>query len=136
MNRSDFQQLADIRITEAKKLLDEGMHAGAYYLAGYAVECALKACIAKNVKQYDFPPKKLSDLYTHELTKLLATAGLKDVLTNDFANTGGLEANWQIVVDWSEESRYEFVTAADANALLDAITSTANGVLQWVKNHW
>jgi HEPN domain-containing protein len=28
-------------------LLEAGLYAGAYYLAGYAVECALKACIAK-----------------------------------------------------------------------------------------
>jgi HEPN domain-containing protein len=47
MNRADLQQLAELRITEAKVLLDNGFYAGAYYLAGYAVECALKACIAK-----------------------------------------------------------------------------------------
>lgn len=43
LSRSDFQRLADVRIAEAKVLLDAGMWDGAYYLAGYAVECALKA---------------------------------------------------------------------------------------------
>jgi len=47
MNRNDFQQLADVRIDEAVVLLDQGKYDGAYYLAGYAVECSLKACIAK-----------------------------------------------------------------------------------------
>ena len=46
MNRADFQRLADVRIDEAGVLLAAGRWSGAYYLAGYAVECALKACIA------------------------------------------------------------------------------------------
>ena len=39
--------MADQRLVEAKALLDQGMWDGAYYLAGYAVELALKACIIK-----------------------------------------------------------------------------------------
>jgi len=42
MNRADFQQLADERISEAAVLLAASKFSGAYYLAGYAVECALK----------------------------------------------------------------------------------------------
>jgi HEPN domain-containing protein len=49
ISRADFQQLADVRLKEAKALLDLGMWDGAYYLAGYAVEVALKACIIKIV---------------------------------------------------------------------------------------
>ena len=51
MNRNDFQQLADVRINEAEALLVQGKYDGAYYLAGYAVECGLKACIAKLTDQ-------------------------------------------------------------------------------------
>jgi HEPN domain-containing protein len=40
MNRADFQKLAELRIREAKVLLDSKHYEGAYYLAGYAVECA------------------------------------------------------------------------------------------------
>jgi HEPN domain-containing protein len=43
LNRRDFQELALVRLNEAKVLLDAGHFDGAYYLAGYAVECALKA---------------------------------------------------------------------------------------------
>lgn len=39
--------------------MDQGLYDGAYYLSGYAVEWALKACIAKNVKRYDFPDRKM-----------------------------------------------------------------------------
>jgi HEPN domain-containing protein len=51
MNRTDLQQLAELRIKEARILLDGDSYSGAYYLAGYAIECALKACIAKRTKE-------------------------------------------------------------------------------------
>ena len=54
MNRNDFQKISRLRVKEAKALLDSGYPVGAYYLMGYAVECALKACIAKQTKRYDF----------------------------------------------------------------------------------
>jgi hypothetical protein len=61
VNRTDFQELADVRIGEAEVLVAQGKWDGAYYLAGYAVECALKACIAKLTNLHDFPPKSLSE---------------------------------------------------------------------------
>ena len=71
MNRGDFQKLAEMRLDDAKALLDQGKWAGAYYLAGYAVECALKACVAKLTNQYDFPDKQLANkCYTHDLDEL------------------------------------------------------------------
>jgi len=46
-SQAEFQQLANERLDEAKALLNLGKWGGAYYLAGYAVELALKACIIK-----------------------------------------------------------------------------------------
>lgn len=59
MNKTDLEQLADLRLAEAAALLGATppMPDGAYYLAGYAIECALKACIAKLTAQHDFPDK-------------------------------------------------------------------------------
>ena len=52
-------------------LLKAGHFSGAYYLAGYSVECALKACIAKQTARYDFPDKsKANDSFVHDLKKL------------------------------------------------------------------
>jgi HEPN domain-containing protein len=69
MNRADFQQLSELRLREAQALLAAGLPDGAYYLAGYAVECALKACIAKRTREHDFADKKLvNDSHTHDLT--------------------------------------------------------------------
>src|SRR5205085_9225611 len=47
VNRADFQKLAEMRIKEAGILLAAGEVDGSYYLAGYGVEFALKACIIK-----------------------------------------------------------------------------------------
>ena len=71
MNRADLQQLAEARLREAKVLFDAGEWSGSYYLCGYSVECALKAVVAAQVNQGDFPDKKLADaVYTHDLVKL------------------------------------------------------------------
>jgi hypothetical protein len=55
MNKAELENLVAIRIKEAGILLSADCYQGAYYLAGYALECALKACIAKQVKEFDYP---------------------------------------------------------------------------------
>jgi len=39
--RAEFQELAGVRLEEAKALLDVGKWGGAYYLAGYAIYTAI-----------------------------------------------------------------------------------------------
>lgn len=137
MNRSDLQNLADLRIAEAKILLDGGSYPGAFYLAGYAVECALKARIAKETKQYDFPdkPKQISKIYSHDLEDLLSLAKLKDQLEADIRSNTNLRAYWNRVVNWKEEKRYEpGLTENEARDLYQAIADPVNGVLQWLRN--
>lgn len=138
MNRTDFQQLAEVRVHEARILLEAGCLAGSYYLAGYAVECALKACIAKQTKQYDFPDKQLADrIYRHNPQELLKAAGLEKDLGEMIRKNKQLERNWAVVLKWAEGSRYEPVRSdGEARDLYLAITDVHNGVLPWLKNHW
>ena len=78
MNRKDFQMIATKRHQEAKALLKTRNYSGAYYLCGYIVECALKACIAKQTRRYDFPDKKTAvDSYTHNMLQLVRLAYLE-----------------------------------------------------------
>jgi len=53
--RREFQQLARMRLKDARVLMRGGNGEGAYYLTGLAVECAIKACIAKNTSGTTFP---------------------------------------------------------------------------------
>ena len=106
MNKTELENLAAIRIKESEVLLTADCYEGAYYLAGYALECLLKAHIAKQVREFDFPNKKLAnDSYTHKLTDLVITAGLKQTLTEQENNNEQFKLNWAVVINWSEESR-------------------------------
>lgn len=67
-------------------------------LAGYSVECALKACIAKKTREHDFPEKKLvNESYTHRLKDLLRLADLKTEFETALQQDQLMEANWDIV---------------------------------------
>jgi len=137
MNRSDLQRLSNIRVKEGKLLLDNGHYSGSYYLMGYAVECALKACIAKRTRRHDFPDKRsVVDSYVHDLEKLVKTAGLQGDLSVTSQTDPRFARNWIIVKDWNEESRYVEWPRTDAEGLYSAVMERGHGVLQWVKLHW
>lgn len=139
MNKTELEQLADLRLAEAVALLGltPPMPDAAYYLAGYAVECALKACIAKLTAQHDYPDKTFAvKCFTHKAEQLVPLAGLENARAAAMAADAALEDNWLIVKDWGEESRYGRWTIAEATALIDAIREPNHGVLQWVKAHW
>ncbi|HIE02211.1 MAG TPA: DNA-binding protein [Thiotrichaceae bacterium] len=136
MNRNDFQQLADIRVKEAKVLLDNQCFDGAYYLLGYAVECALKSSISKQFKEHYFPNlQTVKDSYTHNLHKLLVIAGLKQQLYNDGQAKPQLLSNWMLITNWSEQFRYQHsMTQPTAQDFYNAVTDNQTGVLTWLKN--
>lgn len=138
MNRIDFQKLAEIRIEEAEALLKAKKWAGAYYLAGYAVECGLKACVAKKTKRHDYPDKDfVVKCYTHKVEQLVDQAGLRLVFQAARSVNPNLDLNWTVVKDWDEKARYERKRSrAQAQRLYDAITDSADGVLPWIKLHW
>jgi HEPN domain-containing protein len=137
MNRTDLQKLSNTRIREAHILFDAGEYSGAYYLAGYAIECALKACFAKGVQKFDFPDKNVKKIFIHNLTELVVLANLKDELLTSRQASEKFAAGWDVVSRWTEESRYTFPLAKnDAEELLDAIVRRKDGVLPWIKRHW
>jgi HEPN domain-containing protein len=137
MNRVGLQEIANTRIREASALLTAGFPDGAYYLAGYSVECALKACIAKKTREHDFPEKKLvNESYTHRLKDLLRLADLKTEFETALQQDQLMEANWDIVQNWSEESRYEKRTFQQAASLLSAIDDQPGGLLPWIRQRW
>ncbi len=131
MNRIDFQQISMERLSDAESLLSAGRWQGAYYMAGYAVECALKACIARKTQAGDFPPKDASKVWVHNLKELLASAALSEAVMPQ-----PVKINWAIVVSWSEGQRYESsVDERMAQSMLGAIRD-ADGVLTWLQTQW
>lgn len=138
MNRAELLQLAKDRIRDAKTLLAARQWSGGYYLAGYAVECALKACVIVHLMKTDkFPEKRYSEqCWTHNLAQLLGLAGLEAAFDADAAVESNLENNWRTVRDWTESSRYDRKTKQQALELYKAITDKKYGVLSWIKAHW
>jgi HEPN domain-containing protein len=137
MNRTDLQHLAQERAREAETLLNAGHWSGSYYLIGYAVECALKACIAKLTKEYDFPDKdRALKCFTHKIEVLVEVAVLEDRRKADVVANPVRRDNWVIIKDWNEQARYKRWTEAKARELFTAITDTTNGVLPWIMGHW
>ncbi len=138
MNRREFRELALLRLAEAKALLDAGFPDGAYYLAGYTVECALKACIAGQTRLHDFPPdpRTVTDMYTHDLEKLVSRAGLRTDLQAEIASDAVFASYWGFAAGWSERSRYRRITLSDAEQLYQAIADRRHGVLRWLRRYW
>lgn len=141
MNRSDLQRLALLRIADAQALLASRRavdKSGAYYLAGYAVECALKACIARKTLAEDWPPpaKEVQAMYTHNLADLVKLAGLQTDLENERRQNAIFNRYWAEIKDWNEQSRYLLKTRQEARLLVTAIGDPTNGVLRWIQQYW
>ena len=119
-------------------MLAAGQWDAAYYLLGYCVECALKACVAKQFRLHEVPDKKfVNSFYTHDLDELLTISSVKSKKENYAKTDSSFEINWNTVRDWSETKRYEVgITEAFARGMYDAVTSTASGVLPWLKTQW
>lgn len=132
--RAAFQELAQCRLAEAKLLSEQGHPSGAYYLAGYAIECALKAIIAAQFQANEIPDKALvTSIYTHNLSDLLRLSGLQTELQEAGPE---LVRSWDIVKKWSEGARYVTCDATAATALLDAIGLDDKGLFKWLTRRW
>jgi hypothetical protein len=138
MNRTDLQLLADARVADAEILLQARRWSAAYYLLGYAVECGLKACAARQFRQDEVPEKTVvNDFYTHRLDKLLGISGIKGALEERGGAEPGFQVNWNTVRDWSETSRYDHaISEAKARDMLVAVADPKTGVLPWLKTRW
>ena len=134
--RRDFQRLTELRAREATALTRSRNPQGAYYLAGFAVECALKACIAKKTRRHDFPAdaKHAGRVYSHDLTELLKLADLDSQLDRDMRGNPRLAANWGVVKAWRIECRYE-TSGLNGKDMVDSLSSP-DGVLTWIKLRW
>jgi hypothetical protein len=137
LKRKDFQELAALRLKEAKILLQAKCWEGAYYLAGYVAKCALKACIAKRTVRHEFPDRKrVIDSHTHDLTVLMTIAELGTAVKEAAHTHPELHANWTIVRNWTGQHRYEKPSQLDAENIIRALEQPKHGLLRWLKQKW
>src|SRR2546421_12971163 len=138
MNRADFQALAELRIKESEILIDHKCFDGAYYLLGYAIECAFKACITSRTKEFDFPPdrKTIEAIYKHNPTELLKASGLEGKHRDEREANPAFDDNWKIVEVWSEQSRYQIGKSEQEVEDFQAAVVGNEGVFTWLKRYW
>lgn len=137
LKRADLQAYAQAKIDDASILLQNRRFSNAYYLAGYAVELGLKACIARHINAETIPDKYfIKNILDHQFPKLIGLAGLATELKDQKDNDPDFAANWAIVSEWSPDARYETSDVTSTQTIIAAITHPNSGVLQWIKTHW
>lgn len=140
MTRFEWQQLAERWLVDAGCLIDAHRWSAAYYLAGYAVECGLKACVLVRVAaapEVIFGDRKFSEkCWTHSILDLLKLAELEAARAADSVANPVLGRNWLLVKDWNEKARYNTTSHQKAKKLHDAIADPTNGVMPWIRVRW
>ena len=134
--KKTFELLAVDWVRQARALLAAaGAPDAAFYIAGYSVECALKAVITKGET---LPDRGFADrVYTHDLDNLLDLAGLRATFGHASSANPGLRGSWQVVQTWNEAARYtRGRSQADVERFLDAIDHTSDGILPWLQQKW
>jgi HEPN domain-containing protein len=124
-----FYRRAIMRFDEAQLLFKSQFTTGAVYLAGYGIECTLKALVLTAARAKD------------RATTLQSFRGRKahdyDWLRSIYVKRGGarfpseINQHFTLVNDWSTELRYlpKQVGSAEAKSFLKA----AEAIIQWAK---
>lgn len=136
-NRKDLRSHAKAKLDDALLLLHNKRYSNSYYLAGYAVEIGLKACVAAQVTSETIPEKAfLQKFYNHDFDTLVGLAGLAQDRKSMEKTDQDFATNWAIVSEWSPDIRYEAVDPTSAETMLSAIIDPKSGVLKWIKAYW
>ena len=124
----DFQKAAAQRFTTAEFLLDKKLNLDAQYIAGYTVECSLKALILDRTpesEKQDTLKKITSGAIMHRPERLLG-------LLRDCGEALPLEiAKRMRRFDWTTDLRYE--TGRRDTGETIALLNTAKAIYDWVE---
>jgi HEPN domain-containing protein len=142
VDRKKLQRLAKERLKDAKALLGRKRWSGAYYLCGYAIECALKACLLRYLGESEAvfgdrdDLRELAKCWTHDVVALVDLAGLRAELEADCGANALFKKFWLVTKAWKETSRYDEMTEAEARALYEAVSHNPDGVFRWMQSRW
>ena len=134
----ELQQLTTRRLDEARALLAAQQFSGAWYIAGYAVELALKACVCKALSLMSYPENEVKKAFlTHQVSDLVLLAGLRDQLQRERSARPMFAGNWDVVAGWAPSDRYVMErTQQEVNDLLQAMQDPREGVITWLSQQW
>jgi len=136
LTRRDFKRLTTMHLRAARALLRADQWQSAYHVTGYALECGLKACIARQTQRHQFPRRDARDLYTHDLGEFVRLADLTTPLGTDSQASPAFAANWATVKDWSPESRSDLSIDEKKARDLYRAAAGASSVMRWIRQRW
>jgi hypothetical protein len=141
ITKAALEDLSTERLEEAKILLQNQHYDGAYYLAGYALEMALKARICTNLDRNDYPENEnfKQAFKTHHLDDLLKLSGLYEELNRAKTSSQTLSTYWSLVTDWNESFRYKPVGTQSqqyVQKFITALEDPQHGILTWIRQRW
>ncbi len=123
----DWLNIATERSKDADKLSERDNRAGSIYMAGYAIECSLKAYLKKTGKR--FPAAGSAG---HNLKELWRASGfrLKDLRDDKGEITFYIE-------EWSTDLRYagEYSFPAQPEVLLQGAKNLVGRIQAYVRNY-
>jgi hypothetical protein len=148
ISKKDLRELVNQKLKDANALMAKKRYATAIYIAGYALELALKLKICKIFKfAQGFPENKtdfsiyqnsstqqptlfstiskIKDIRNHDLNKLLFYSGTEyNVKLN-------LITEWNLVVSWNPEMRYKIliIRKQEAETKIKAIKTLIQNIL-------
>jgi hypothetical protein len=103
LSKAKLIELAEEKLADAKLLLENGRHASAHYLAGYAIELLLKAAISSRFQADTIPdPGWLNHIFQHNLEQLTKSAVLDERLDLQSDADSNFKARWSIVLERNE----------------------------------
>ena len=122
ISSAELRKIARARWFDARALLQARRFDGAYYLAGYSIELALKARICRTLKWRGFPESAnefhgLQSVKTHDLEILLRFSGIEQRIKQKHM------PEWSLVLDWNPEKRYQPVGQSSLQQATDMLTS-------------
>lgn len=131
--RETLLEVAEARLSEADVLLEAGHYATAIYLAGYGVECYLKAAICKTLAWEELR----GTFKTHDLESLMLHSGFDLKLRSD---PKLVESFAKIVETWDmqrgDSIRYRRPCDFDretAELFMLFVTDPIKGVVPWLR---
>jgi len=136
-SKDDLQRIATSKLEDAQILFEFQRYSNAYYLSGYAVECAFKACIANQIVASTIPERSfINRVFTHDYGDLVGLAGLRAELKTQQDKDPQFQANWALASEWSPNVRYDSTDKGTCNLMIIAVGDPDHGVLPWIKNFW
>ena len=135
--RDELRANAQAKLDDARLLLDNKRYSNAYYLAGYAVELGLKACIAAQIPAETIPDKAfIKGILNHQFGGRLGSQGWRVCSMRRRTSTHNSPQIGRWSQNGSRTLRYESKDVTSASLLVHAIADPKSGVLEWIKTHW